>query len=180
MDKAALRRLMRAKKEALTPDMIRDASARLANMLYATDEYRSADSIYVYLSFNQEVLTRPVIERAWADGKRVAAPKIVSGDMRFVWLDGFDGIVTGRMGVPEPAAPEPAADDEHALVLLPGLAFDREGRRVGYGGGFYDRYLDAHRRHSLVALCYGFQLFERLEAEAHDVPAQLVLSTPVP
>ena len=77
MDKAALRRLMRAKKEALTPDMIRDASARLAEMLYRTDEYRSADSIYVYLSFNQEVLTRPVIERAWANGKRVAAPKIV-------------------------------------------------------------------------------------------------------
>lgn len=180
MDKRALRREIGAKKRALTAAEIEARSAVLAEKLFATEYYRRARSLYAYLSFNQEVRTRPIIERAWADGKRVAVPKVVGGDMVFIWIDSFDSMVESGFGIREPRADGPAADDSRALVLMPGLAFDPEGRRVGYGGGFYDRFLAREPDHSLVALCYDFQLLARLEVEAHDVPVDCVITDRLP
>ena len=68
------------------------------------------------------------------------------------------------------------ADDETALVLMPGIAFDPEGHRCGYGGGFYDKYLAAHSQHPTLALCYGFQMLRHLDTDAHDIPVDFVLS----
>ena len=66
-------------------------------------------------------------------------------------------------------------DDLTALVLMPGLAFDKQGNRVGYGGGFYDKFLQAEPNHPTVALCYDFQLFDKLETDDYDIPVDLVL-----
>jgi len=84
----------------------------------------------------------------------------------------------GAYGIPEPVDDGPEADDPAALVLMPGLAFDPQGHRLGYGGGFYDRFLAAEP-HPTIALCYAFQLLPRLETEAHDIPVDAVLSAPV-
>ena len=103
MDKASIRREMRTKKRALTPQQIARSSAILARRLRETDRYRQARSLYAYLSFNQEVRTRPIIERAWADGKRVAVPKIIAGEMVFIWIDSFDHLAPqGAYGIDEP------------------------------------------------------------------------------
>ena len=176
MDKKALRREIGAKKSALTEAEIASRSAVLAERLYETDQYRQAKSLYAYLSFNQEVRTSPIIERAWADGKRVAVPKVIGKEMVFIWLDSFDGLGEGYYGITEPIEDGPVADDETALVLMPGLAFDPEGHRVGYGGGFYDRFLEREPCHPLVALCFDFQMFEHLDVEAHDIPVDRVIS----
>ncbi len=175
MEKRALRREISEKKRALTADAIEARSSLLAQRLFDTRHYRRARSVYAYLSFNQEVRTRPIIERAWADGKRVAVPRVAGDEMAFVWLDSFDGLAISGFGVPEPAEGE-IADDESALVLMPGLAFDREGNRVGYGGGYYDRYLARHLDHVKIALCYDFQLVDAIDAETHDIPADLVIT----
>ena len=176
MDKKTIRREIGEKKRALTAREIEARSAVLAEKLYATEQYRRANALYVYLSFNQEVRTRPIIERAWADGKRVAVPKVIGTDMVFIWIDSFDALAPqGAYQIPEPIQNGPVADDPTALVLMPGLAFDTAGNRVGYGGGFYDRYLAAHPGHATVALCYDFQLFDHLEAEPHDFRAELVI-----
>ena len=66
--------------------------------------------------------------------------------------------------------------DTFALVLMPGLAFDREGHRIGYGGGFYDRFLEQEPNHPTVALCYGFQMYDHLDTDPHDIPVDLVIS----
>ena len=177
MDKKTLRREMGEKKRAMTAAEIESRSAALARQLFELPVYRRAASVYVYIAFNQEVRTRPVIERAWADGKRVATPKIVDGAMRFIWLDSFDELVPQvPFGFPEPVGDVPVADDDSALVIVPGLAFDARGYRVGYGGGYYDGWLTAHPGHPTVALCYGFQRVEALFTEAHDVPVELVIS----
>lgn len=178
MDKRALRREIGEKKRALSPAQIEEMSAGLAEALFATEQYRWAKSLYAYLSFNQEVRTRPILRRAWADGKRVAVPKVRGDEMRFIWIDGFDRLAPqGPFGIPEPIDDGPVADDEAALVLMPGLAFDPAGHRVGYGGGYYDRYLRAHPGHPTVALCYGFQLYDHLKAEPHDVSVDLVIAS---
>lgn len=176
MDKKALRREIGAKKSALSASEIECRSAILADKLFETPQYRDCDALYAYLSFNQEVRTNPIIERAWADGKRVAVPKVIGRDMVFIWLTSYDQLGPGYYGITEPLENGPVADDRRALVLMPGLAFDPEGHRVGYGGGFYDRFLEAEPEHPLVALCYDFQMFPRLEVESHDIPVDVVIT----
>ena len=180
MDKKALRAEIRAKKRALTEEQIVRYSEELAQKLFAHPLYQAAKSIYGYMSYNQEVRTMPILRQAQADGKRVAVPKVFDGGatMRFLWLDDLDAVAPGYYGVPEPVADGPEADDPAALVLMPGLAFDPQGHRLGYGGGFYDRFLAAEP-HPTIALCYAFQLLPQLETEAHDIPVDAVLSAPV-
>ena len=177
MDKKALRREIGEKKRALSEAQIEARSRVLADRLFAAEQYRQCKSLYAYLSFNQEVRTSPIIERAWADGKRVAVPKVIGRDMVFIWIDSFDNLAPqGAYNITEPIEDGPVADDATALVLMPGLAFDPEGRRVGYGGGYYDRFLEKEPDHPLVALCYDFQLVDHLEVEAHDVPVDVVIT----
>ena len=176
MDKKQLRRKIGTLKRALSPIEIEQASQRLAQRFFETDAYQSARAIYAYLSYNQEVRTEAIIRRALADGKRVAVPKVYGEEMRFLWIDGFDGLAPSAYGILEPIADAPVADDVTALVLMPGLAFDCQGHRLGYGGGYYDRYLAAQPGHPLVALCYSFQLLDHLDTEAHDIPVDLVIA----
>ena len=178
MDKKALRAEVRAKKRALTEAQIEAYSAELAAQLFAHPLYRAAKSLYGYLSYNQEVRTMPILRQAQADGKRVAVPKVFGETMKFLWLDDLSAVAPGAYGIPEPAADGPEADDETALVLMPGLAFDPEGHRCGYGGGFYDKYLAEHRQHVTLALCYDFQMLDRLDTDDYDIPVQYVLSAP--
>ena len=177
VDKRALRRHIGEKKRAMSAAEIEARSAALAEKLYATDEWRLAKSVYAYMAFNQEVRTRPVIERAWAEGKRVAVPKVVGGELRFIWLGNFSELAPqGAFGIPEPVDDFPIADDDSALVMMPGLAFERQGHRVGYGGGYYDRWLAAHPGHPTVALCFGFQVVDGIEAEAHDMAVDRIIA----
>ena len=175
MDKSALRRTIREKKRAMTDQQIESASAELAERLFAHPAYQQAKALYGYLSYNQEVRTAAVLERAQWDGKRVAVPKVYGDEMKFLWLEDLAAVAPGAYGIPEPVADGPVAEDPSALVLMPGLAFDREGHRMGYGGGFYDKYLAAHPGHPTLALCYGFQMLPYLETEAHDLPVDYVI-----
>ena len=176
MNKKELRTRIREQKRAMTPEEIRTASEQLGRLLRSHPLYRSARSVYGYLPYNQEVRTDAILARALEDGKRVAVPKVCGGEMKFLWLDDLSRVSPGYAGIPEPVSDGPEADDPRALVLMPGLAFDRQGRRVGYGGGFYDRFLAREPDHPTLALCYGFQLVENIETEAFDIPVDIVLA----
>lgn len=175
MYKKNLRRSIRERKRAMTPDQIREKSECLGRLLAESELYRQAKTIYGYLPYNQEVRTVPMLERALTEGKQVAVPKVYGDEMRFVYLTDLTQVSDGYAGIPEPIADGPVAEDKTALVLMPGLAFDREGYRIGYGGGFYDRFLAQEPEHPTVALCYDFQMFDRLETEEFDIPVDLVL-----
>ena len=175
MDKKTLRKKIREQKRAMTPEQIETASAKLVEMFLQTELYRDAKTIYGYLPYNQEVRTVPILQQALADGKRVAVPKCYGDEMRFIYLDDLTAVEKGYAGIPEPVEDGPVADDETALVLMPGLAFDPEGRRIGYGGGFYDRFLSQEPEHPTLALCYDFQVFDHLDTEQFDIPVDCVL-----
>lgn len=175
MDKQTLRRTIRDKKRAMTEAEIVQRSEALGRMLAATEVYRRAETIYGYLPYNQEVRTVPMLEQALRDGKRVAVPKCYGDEMKFIYLDDLSQVAKGYAGIPEPIADGPVAEDETALVLMPGLAFDPKGHRVGYGGGFYDRFLAREPNHPTLALCYDFQVLPALDTEAHDIPVDQVL-----
>ena len=175
MDKSDLRRQIREQKRAMTEQQIEAASTRLGELFAATEQYRNAKTIYGYLPYNQEVRTVPMLERAIRDGKRVAVPKVYGDEMKFIYLTDMSQVGKGYAGIPEPVADAPVADDPTALVLMPGLAFTKKGDRMGYGGGFYDKFLASERSHPTVALCYGFQILEQLPTEQYDIPVDLVL-----
>lgn len=176
MDKQALRRVIRDKKRAMTEQDIVCASEDLARQFFAHPAYRQAKTIYGYLSYNQEVRTLPILEQALRDGKAVAVPKVIGERMIFVQMADLTRIGKGYCNIPEPIDNGPEAADETALVLMPGLAFDRAGHRLGYGGGFYDRFLQDEPDHPTLALCYDFQLLDHVETESHDIPVDYVLA----
>ncbi len=175
MDKQALRREIRLQKKAMTQQQIQQKSKMLAQKLYAHPLYQAAACIYGYLPYNQEVRTTPILEKALAEGKRVAVPKVYGDTMRFVYLTDLSQVEKGYCGIPEPVADEPVAREEKALVLMPGLAFDENGGRMGYGGGFYDKFLEQEPGHPTLALCYDFQMVPRVPVEEHDCPVDAVI-----
>ena len=175
MDKCELRCQIRTKKRAMTQEQICRASERLGELFAAHPLYRQAKTIYGYLPYNQEVRTTPMLRRALAEGKQVAVPKVYGEEMRFILLEDLDQVEKGYCGIPEPLADGPVASDPHALVLMPGLAFDPQGHRLGYGGGFYDKFLAGEPEHPTLALCYDFQMLPYLETQTHDVPVDAVL-----
>ena len=175
MNKQELRQAIRARKRAMTEEDILRRSEILAEKFARSNAYRAAKTIYGYLPYNQEVRTVPMLRRALEEGKRVAVPKVYGDDMKFIYLDDLSQVAKGYAGIPEPVADGPVAQDETALVLMPGLAFDRAGHRIGYGGGFYDKFLAREPHHPTVALCYDFQVIEHLETEEFDIPVDQVI-----
>lgn len=175
MDKKALRSQIREKKRAMTKEQIFVSSKALTEKFIATPQYAAAKTIYGYLPYNQEVRTEMILEKAFEDGKRVAVPKCYGDEMRFIYITDFDRLEKSKMGIPEPIDDGPVAEDPTALVLMPGLAFDKDGHRIGYGGGYYDKYLSKEPGHPTVALCYEFQMLPQLDTEEFDIPVDLVL-----
>ena len=175
MDKKELRRQIREKKRAMTEAEIVEAGVRLGELFLNCPEYKAAKTIYGYLPYNQEVRTVPMLEQAMKDGKRVAVPKCYGDTMRFIYMDDLSKVELGYANIPEPIADEPVADDKTALVLMPGLAFTEDGNRMGYGGGFYDKFLAAEPDHPTVALCYDFQMVDYIPTDDYDIPVDRVL-----
>lgn len=175
MDKKELRRSIREQKRQMTEEEITSRSEQLGHLFLSSEAYRNAKTVYGYLPYNQEVRTVPMLEQALQDGKRVAVPKVYGDEMRFILIDDLSQVEKGYAGIPEPIADGPVGDDPHALVLMPGLAFDPQGHRIGYGGGFYDRFLGQEPEHPTIALCYEFQVLPHLETEEFDIPVDTVL-----
>jgi 5-formyltetrahydrofolate cyclo-ligase len=175
MDKQALRKQIREQKRAMTEEQIVTKSEALGALFVATKAYKEAKTIYGYLPYNQEVRTTSMLQKALDDGKRVAVPKCYGDEMRFIYLDDLSKVEKGYCNIPEPIEDGPVADDPTALVLMPGLAFTERGERMGYGGGFYDKFLASEPNHPTLALCYDFQMVDYIPTEEFDIPVDTVL-----
>lgn len=182
--KQALRAQLRAARAAMAPEERARCDAAIAAQVVASPAFAQAPVVFSYLSFGAEVETRTIIRAAWAAGKVVALPRVV-GPHRLAWyrVDSFEGLVLSAYGIKEPA-PDPCralsvTDDTCALALVPGLAFDQEGYRLGYGGGYYDAFLSTFPGVSL-GLCRKAAWFPSLTARGarapHDVPVTAVIS----
>jgi 5-formyltetrahydrofolate cyclo-ligase len=143
-------------------------------------DYRNAATIFIFVSFRSEVDTHRIIRKALEDGKVVAVPKVLSRaeGMRAFRIESMEDLQEGYFGVLEPreGCPEiPVGDIE--LILMPGAAFDREGGRIGYGGGFYDRYIsEAGKDLRKVALAYRMQVLDRVPMEENDIRVDAIIT----
>ena len=132
-------------------------------------------SVYLYLDFRGEAGTRRILEELWAKNIPAALPRVEGEEIFFYAVQGWADVCPGYMGIEEPSARCRPVNDKSALVLVPGVAFDREGRRLGYGGGYYDRFFAREPGHPRWGLAYAFQVLEKLPKEDWDQKVERVI-----
>lgn len=185
LDKKRLRTQLLALRRGLGPRARADADARIATAVAATEQWREAPVVLAYLSVGDEVDTRELVRLAWDAGKMVAAPR-VTGPRSLAWyrVEAGDEFEVSAMGIEEPLARgerrvESARLGERSIALVPGLAFDEMGYRLGYGGGFYDAFLERFGGVS-IGLCRDAALVPSLAdmgaLEAHDRAVGIVVT----
>ncbi|MBQ4051957.1 MAG: 5-formyltetrahydrofolate cyclo-ligase [Oscillospiraceae bacterium] len=155
--KRELRAGFKAARRALKPEEQAEKDRRILEKLVALPEYRQAELVLTYVSTAIEVDTRSLIDRALADGKKVAVPRCTPGkiDMKFYLINSLSELEPGAFGVLEPN-PEKSRElrrYDRSVCILPGLGFDLEGYRLGYGKGYYDRFLSRYTGKN-VGVCY--------------------------
>lgn len=179
--KSALRRECRSRRRRLTEKEMASEGGAILERLLGMEEFAAAGSIHTYVSSkDNEVDTHRLIRTSLERGKRVAIPVVVEGTrlLRHARIEGLEGLVRDAWGLLEPPADHAAwieDVEEIDLVVVPGLAFDRRGGRLGFGGGFYDRFLESTRAFR-VGLVYGCLLLDEVPMEAHDVRVDVVIS----
>jgi 5-formyltetrahydrofolate cyclo-ligase len=179
--KLAMRRRVLADRDALLPSQRAAASGAIVERILARADFRSAQTVLVTLPFGSEWETLAVVRAALAAGKTVAVPR-VDATRRMLELhaiaDPEHDVVAGYRDIPEPRPACPRiALGAIDFVLVPGVAFDRQGRRLGYGGGYYDRLLPLLSPSAVrVAGAFELQLVDRVPAGPHDVAVDAVIT----
>ncbi len=181
--KAAIRENVRTLREQLSPDTRAAYSAAITERLLQLPAYRQADTVLGYMNFGAEFASDLWVERVLADGKRLALPKVNhhTNHLDLYWVEDTENqLAAGWWGIREPVVEcceRLAAANELDFALLPGVAFTREGARLGYGGGYYDKLLAGMpQRPELVAAAFALQLVETLPQEATDVRVEWVVT----
>ncbi len=180
MTKQELRQQLRERVAAVPPDELHRRSVAAARLLCAQPEYKRAEIIMIYLSTAHEVDTSQIALAAWADLKRVLAPRVAWEQRRMLPIEInslTSDVQPGSMGIPEPLEGLPIPVSDIDLVVVPGLGFDTRGNRLGRGRGVYDRFL-AHRDFRAVscALALEDQVVESIPAEENDVRMNMLVT----
>ena len=178
-EKEALRQEILAWRRGLTPEEKQRGAVAMAEALSALPAWQQADAVFVYYATPREVPTLPIIQMALDQGKVVALPRCLhqTHQLAFLRYQGEDTLLPGPMGLqePDPERCPPVAATSASLCVAPALAADRHGMRLGYGGGWYDRFLAGFPGRSAV-LVWDRWLVEALPAEAHDRPLDWVIT----
>jgi 5-formyltetrahydrofolate cyclo-ligase len=153
------------KRNGLDALEIARRSKRAQEFLINSKEFKSAKVIGAYYAFGSEVKTDLIIEQASVLGKKVALPSVEGESLAFYELSSGKYLVKGRFGIMEPLPYGPV--DKIDLLVIPGVAFDKRGYRLGYGKGYYDKFLTGKKVLS-IGFAYSFQLLERLPSGEHD------------
>ena len=180
-EKSRIRRDILKKRDSLDPGTRRSRDLLIKENFLSLSEFQCSPVILSFASFRSEVSTVPIIEEALRLGKSVLLPVVNAStrELRLFEIIDLNELSAGYMGIPEPdvSAERERDINDTALVVLPGAAFDTEGRRLGYGGGYYDKLLSRLRRSiPLIALAYEDQIVDALPAEAHDVLVTIIVT----
>jgi len=181
--KRELRRVIQERRDLLSPQERQEKSLRVMERLWSLEEFRLADTVFFFISFRSEVDTVPMIRRALAEGKRVCLPYTDAERKEMVAsqvLDLEKDLVPGNYDIlePRPGSVRPVPPQEVDVIVMPGVAFDCCGRRLGYGGGYYDRFLDRCDGHRVtrIALCFELQVVEEVPCLDHDHRIHLLVT----
>ena len=180
--KAGLRREILARRDAIPPDDRRSKSASIADAFFALPEYKTAGTVLFYVNFRSEVSTRRMIEQAISHGKRILAPKVEHRrrELRLFEIKDLSAdLESGYMNIYEPVEKRTreASPEDPDMVVMPGVGFDGNGNRLGYGGGYYDRLaLKLRPDVRLVALAFEEQVVDEIPSLPHDRKTDIIIT----
>lgn len=182
-EKKQLRKQILAQRNAMPLKVRKEKSRKIMETLFAMPFYRESDNILTYVNYQSEVDTTDLVNKAFADKKQVFAPKVSGETMEFYQLIGTDSLKEGYKGIREPVSGPvfgAETDTGHTLMLMPGAVFDENCCRIGYGKGFYDRYLNHMAETGILiytlALCFECQVLPQIPSEIHDIRPQMILT----
>lgn len=175
--KAAVRSYIKSRKQMLTRDDVLRKSQSVINQLKNSDIYTNTKDVLLYASYNEEVDTFELMKQCFKDGKNVYLPKVLDKEnMEFFKIDSVDDLQSGYMGIMEPGDLSKPCKIKTGLLIMPGLAFDIEFNRVGYGGGFYDRFLEKENEFIKAAIGFDFQVLDSVPCEEHDLKPDYIIT----
>ncbi len=172
LSKKELRKIFLAKRASLTPETRKKYSSRIAKNLQSYPLYRRAKRILLYAHFREEVETDTLITKALQEGKEVYLPRTYPKEkkLRLFRILSPKELQPGTYGILEPPEENPEISPEKLdLIITPGVAFDHQGGRLGYGGGFYDRLFAKAHEVKRIGLAFSCQVTEKLPLEEHDI-----------
>ena len=173
--KKDIRRRVLEKRNCISDKEWEDKSRLICEKVVTHPFFLQADVIYCYVDYRREVGTREIIEQAWRSAKKVAVPKVLGDEMEFYYIQSFEDLEEGYKGIPEPMQTD-LAQDENMLVIMPGAAFDKTCNRIGYGKGYYDKYLQIHPSCKMIALAFELQMLEAIPADTHDICPNIIIT----
>ena len=171
LSKQELRKMMLAKRRALSKEEVTAGGVRLLQSLQEEGYLENVQTAFVYVDAKNEVSTLPLISHLLKNGIRVCVPKTFSNGYMEAWevKDPERDCSLGNYGILEPTTGVVVSANEMDLAIVPGVAFDKKGNRIGYGAGYYDRFLKNGNAMKKIGVCYTFQLVEELETEPTDI-----------
>ena len=174
--KAGLKQSITEKRNSLSKEEILEKSGKIKDNLFVLEQYKKSKTVMFFVSFNSEVNTHEMIKEA-LKAKTVIVPKVLEHEIEPSMIADFDSLVsTGKFGILEPIETMKIAYKNIGLVLVPGIAFDILGHRIGYGFGFYDRFLAKVPKAVKIGLTFDFQVVEKVPHEEHDVAVDLIVT----
>lgn len=174
--KGKLKESILEKRNSLPEHEIKKSSEKIKERLFGLEQYRNSKTVMFFVSFNSEVHTHEMIKQALIN-KNVIVPKVVHGEIEPSVIIDFESLVpSGKFGILEPIEPMKMASKNIDIVLVPGLLFDKEGHRIGYGFGYYDKFLARVPRALKIGLAFDFQVVDKIPKDEHDVPVELIIT----
>lgn len=174
--KAHLKESILEKRNSLPQKEIMGKSYEIKNELFNLEQYKKSRTVMFFVSFSSEVHTHEMI-KASLRNKTVVVPKVMNNEIEPSLIMDFDNLVpSGKFGILEPIEAMKIAYKNIDIVLVPGIAFDKEGHRIGYGFGYYDKFLKKVPKAVKIGLCFDFQVVEKIPHEEHDVPVDMIVT----
>lgn len=181
MNKQIVRKQVLHIRNNMTDELRKLKDKLIYNLFINSDLYKKAKDIFIYVSFGSEVNTHEIINKAISDNKNIYVPKtdINKKEMIAVKIHSFTELNVDNYGILEPiSVDKEKVDSNFDIIVMPGVAFDKEGNRIGYGAGYYDKYLEKNiSKAKKVALAYEEQILEKIETNYHDIKVDFIIST---
>ena len=176
--KSDIRRKTIQERLLMSEEEVLEKSRMITKMVLGLQEYHRADTIFCYVDFRKEVQTRKIIEESWCRKKTVAVPRVEGSEMKFYQVRKWSDIKSGYMGIlePEESCKEICPENSNSLMIMPGVAFDEKKNRIGYGGGYYDKYLSQTNEIYKVAVAFEQQVYQELLCEEHDLRPDIIVT----
>lgn len=173
-EKSSLRKLLLGRRDSFSVDFIEITSKKIQKNLKKIEAYRTAKAIAAYYSIGSEVKTHGILQEILSEGKTLALPRVEGDELVFCNVRRFEDLEKGEYGIMEPKQNCPI-EDRFDVILVPAVAMTRTGQRLGYGKGFYDRFL-ANTDATTIALAYSKSILKNIPSSDEDIKIQWVVT----